>query len=64
MNKEKTCDEMDFNEFNRWACEYVITEFLENGIKGIKSGMHMVLLQVAQNKEFGGGKSDKKNKKD
>lgn len=45
---------MNFNEFQRWASEYVVGEFLENGIKGIKDGLYMVIVAALHNKVFGG----------
>jgi len=52
--KEKTPEEMNFSEFQRWASEYVVGEFLEKGIKGIKDGLYLVITAVLYNKVFGG----------
>lgn len=53
---KKMADEMDFEEFVRWATEYIVDRFLSDGLKGIRSGIHMVVNEVARNKVFGGGK--------
>ena len=54
MNKD--AQDMDFNEFLRWAQEYTIDEFLNKGISGIKSALHLIIGLAAQNKVFGGKK--------
>ena len=52
--KEKTTEQMNCYEFQRWASEYVVGEFLEKGIKGIKDGLYMVITASLHNKVFGG----------
>lgn len=54
--KKKFATEMDYEEFINWAIEYVIDSFLENGLKGIRSGIHMVVHQCILNEVFGGKK--------
>jgi hypothetical protein len=55
--EEKTTDVMNPEEFNRWAAEYVVTEFLEKGIKGIKNSLRVVIICVCNNTVFGGKKA-------
>lgn len=50
----KTCDKMNYKEFIRWAQEYIVTCFLDEGLKGIKSGIEQVIIQINQNTVFGG----------
>ena len=45
---------MTYDEFVRWAQEYIVTEFLETGISGIKRGLHTVTQQAALNHVWGG----------
>lgn len=52
----KPCDKMDFEEFARWAQEYIVTCFLDRGLGGIKDGIRTVIIQVNQNTVFGGAK--------
>ncbi len=54
--KQKFATEMDYEEFINWAIEYVVNSFLENGLKGIRSGIHMVVHQCTLNEVFGGKK--------
>lgn len=54
--KQKFATEMNYEEFINWAMEYVVGSFLEDGLKGIRSGIHMVVHQCAMNEVFGGKK--------
>lgn len=49
---------MDYDEFINWAIEYVVSSFLESGLKGIRSGITMVVHQCAMNEVFGGKKKN------
>lgn len=53
---EKSCDEMTYGEFVRWAQEYVIDGLLRDGGQGIKDSVEMIVSQAAINTEFGGRK--------
>jgi hypothetical protein len=56
--KQKFATEMDYEEFINWAIEYVVSSFLESGLKGIRSGITMVVHQCAMNEVFGGKKKN------
>lgn len=56
MKPQKFATEMDYNEFVHWAIEYVVEHFLDNGLKGIRSSVELVINQASQNEVFGGGK--------
>jgi hypothetical protein len=49
---EKFTNEMDFEEFVKWAQSFVLEQFLESGLKGIKQGIWTVCDQAARNKTF------------
>lgn len=57
--KNKFATEMDYDEFVKWATEYVVEDFLESGLKGIRRSIFMIINQAAANEVFG-GKSPKK----
>lgn len=59
MKNQKFATEMNYEEFINWAIEHVMGSFLENGLKGIRSGIAMVVHQCSMNEVFGGKK--KKN---
>lgn len=50
----KNCDEMDFEEFCRWAIFYVTDEFLNKGLSGLTGAVRFVVMQGSANKNFGG----------
>ena len=56
-NQEKSCTEMNFNEFWEWSTSYLIDGLIVGGFKELRSRMHVVLQQTSWNKEFGGGKT-------
>lgn len=56
MKSQKFATEMNYNEFVRWAIEYVVEHFLDSGLKGIRSAVEMVVNQAAMNEVFGGKK--------
>ena len=56
MKPKEFITEMDFDEFVEWAVEQVIEQFLDSGLRGIRSAVRMVVNQASQNEVFGGGK--------
>ena len=56
----KSATEMDFQEFERWAREYLVGQFLDNGLQGMKGGLYVILSQVALNEVWGGNQKQKK----
>lgn len=58
---DKSCIEMNFEEFVRWAQEYAIDKFLEDGIKGLKNAIWMIADQSARNEVFGRNANQKTN---
>ena len=53
--KDKTTFEMTYEEFNRWAAEYVIDGFLEGGLKQTQLRIRTVIGQQAMIFERNGG---------
>lgn len=62
MDKPKTCDKMNFQEFRQWAKEVIMREFLKNGLDGLDDALFTILNQVTFNEVFGGAKKIKKTK--
>ena len=56
---EKYCTEMNFEEFWHWATQAATDAVITGGFKELKSTMHMIVNQAAQN-EVWGGKSKRK----
>jgi len=56
----KFATDMNFEEFVQWAREYVVSEFLDRGLTGVKSAIHTIVNQASMNKVFGGEKQKEK----
>ena len=54
MKNTKMTDEMNWEEFKRWADEYIIDQFLDRGIRGIRDGIYVVMTALLCNKVIGG----------
>lgn len=52
----KFATEMDYDEFCKWATEYMLECFFENGLKGMRNAVLLIINQAANNKVFGGDK--------
>jgi len=56
---EKTCQEMDFDEFHDWASQYAADAVMRGGFKELTSAMFVIMAQAAQNKVWGSEKRKK-----
>jgi hypothetical protein len=55
-NEPKYVEDMEFEEYVRWAKEHAMTKFLETGISGMNQAIYNIVQATAYNKVFGGKK--------
>jgi hypothetical protein len=51
---DKPCDEMDLEDFKRWALRYLFDALLSGGSREMVGAVHQVMIQTLHNKVFGG----------
>jgi hypothetical protein len=53
IQTDKPCEDMDFNEFHKWATHYLCDQLIQKGFMGISEGVYMIMEQMLSNKVFG-----------
>lgn len=50
---EKSCEDMDYNEYKAWAARYLFDGLITGGFKEMATCLHVVIQNILTNKVFG-----------